>query len=114
MNFDALRRLRFPAARTFGALAALVAGLAALDAAGLPVQAWLRYERAPLAAGELWRGFTAHLVHADARHAALNLAGLALLWLLYAAAASAREWLVVTLASALAVDAGLYVGSPSV
>jgi rhomboid family GlyGly-CTERM serine protease len=117
MNFDALRRVRFPLRGTalrprhagaLLALAGLFASLVALDAAGVPVRALLSYARAPLAAGEWWRLLSAHLVHHDARHAALNFAGLALLWVLYVRDAAPREWLVVALGAALAIDAGLY------
>ena len=114
MHFDALAVRRFPAPRSLAALAALLATLMALASAGVPVAACLRYERVALAHGEWWRLATAHLVHHDWPHLALNLAGLALLWMLYRAQASAREWLVVVLASMLAVDAGLYWFAPEV
>ena len=76
--------------------------------------AWhaLRYERAPIAAGEWWRLVTAHLVHEEGRHLALNLAGLAAIGALYAADARLRDWALVALASALGVGAGLYLGEP--
>jgi rhomboid family GlyGly-CTERM serine protease len=95
------------------ALAVCVVSLLALSVAGDSVTMNLRYERAALANGEWWRLITAHLVHLDVRHLALNLAGLVALWWLYAADARPRDWLIVALVSALAIGAGLYLLSPS-
>lgn len=94
-----------------GALLLAVALLVALGAA--PVEA-LRYERAAIAAGAWWRLLTCHLAHHDARHLALNLAGLALLWGLYAGAARPRDWGIVALAAALTIGLGLYFLAPEV
>jgi len=68
----------------------------------------LRYDRAALAAGELWRLFTAHAVHLNLRHALVNILGLVLLWALFARDYSARQWLTIVLAAVLAIDAGLW------
>src|ERR1700757_4831023 len=108
MHFDARLWRRFPEPLGFAALALTLVALAALEAAGLPLVRWLRYERASLAAGDWWRLVTAHLVHYDARHLALNLAGLALLWALSRREASRQEWVTVVLIAMLGVDAGLY------
>lgn len=74
----------------------------------------LRYDRAALAAGELWRGLSAHLVHYDLRHLGMNVAGLALLWWLFVADLPARAWVAVASVSAVAVSGGLYVLDPAV
>jgi rhomboid family GlyGly-CTERM serine protease len=100
--------------RRLVALALVAALLAVATLAGPPVGAALRYERAAVAAGEWWRLLGCHLVHFDARHLALNLAGLALLWWLYVADARPWQWLGVALAAALAVGAGLYLLAPAV
>src|SRR5262245_13977247 len=42
----------------------------------------LRYERAAVFRGELWRLVTGHIVHLGWSHTLLNLAGLALVWML--------------------------------
>ena len=94
-----------------GGLAGLLLALAAL---GPDVTQALRYERAALARGEWWRALAAHLVHFDLRHLFLNLAGLALLWWLYASDARPRDWLIVLLVSALTVSAGLWFLDPGV
>jgi len=84
--------------------------LIALAATGEPGRVLLRYDRAALAAGELWRLLTAHLVHLDLHHALLNCAGLALMWALFARAYSPRQWVVVLVAAVAAIDAGLWFG----
>jgi rhomboid family GlyGly-CTERM serine protease len=68
----------------------------------------LRYERGALAAGQLWRLLSAHLVHLGPRHALVNVLGLALLWMLFARDYTPRQWLLIVLAAALAIDAGLW------
>jgi rhomboid family GlyGly-CTERM serine protease len=68
----------------------------------------LRYERTALAGGQLWRLLSAHLVHLGFRHALVNVLGLALLWMLFARDYTARQWLLIVLAAALAIDAGLW------
>jgi rhomboid family GlyGly-CTERM serine protease len=87
--------------------AAVVAGAVPL-AFGLEATAALRYERAALAAGEGWRLLTAHVVHFDLRHYAMNAAGLGVLWWLFARDARPRQWLAVAVASILTIDAGLW------
>jgi rhomboid family GlyGly-CTERM serine protease len=108
---------KFRAAARTHRLAALlaVAALLTLPAfAGSGVAQTLRYERGAIAAGQWWRLVSCHLVHFDARHLALNLAGLGLLWWLFAADARPRAWLVVALVAALAVGLGLYFLEPAV
>lgn len=74
----------------------------------------LRYDRAALAAGEWWRLLTAHFVHLTFRHAALDLAGLVLLWALFARDLSPARWAIVLLTAALAIDCGLWFLDPGV
>jgi rhomboid family GlyGly-CTERM serine protease len=68
----------------------------------------LRYERSGIAQGQLWRLLSAHWVHLNLRHALLNIAGLALLWALFARDFSPRQWLLILAAAVLAIDAGLW------
>lgn len=117
---DATFGWRFAGGRAGGALLAmaLIAGLPVaaelLEAAGLPVRELLRYDRAWIAAGEPWRLLTGQLVHLGPAHLAGNLAGLALLWSLFARDRTATAWAAVAGGSAAAVAAGLWWGSPSV
>jgi len=92
---------------------ALLAGCAlllAIMAGGEPARLLLRYDRAALAAGEVWRLLTAHFVHLDLHHVLLNCLGLALVWALFARDYTPRQWAVITLASIAAIDAGLWLG----
>jgi rhomboid family GlyGly-CTERM serine protease len=93
----------------FLAVAALAIGLAGQDAS-----TWLRYDRQAILAGQIWRLFTGHLVHLGWPHLLINLAGLALVWVLVGSALSNSRWALTTLACALAVSLGLLVLSPTV
>src|SRR6267154_6097550 len=68
----------------------------------------LRYDRTALAAGQWWRLLTAHIVHLDFNHAALNSLGLVLMWALFARDYRPRQWLAIVLGSVAAIDAGLW------
>ena len=68
----------------------------------------LRYDRTALAAGQEWRLLTAHFVHLDFDHAALNSLGLVLMWALFARDYRPRQWLAILLGSIAAIDAGLW------
>ncbi len=94
------------------ACAALLLLLPAL--AGDGGQAWLRYERGALAQGQWWRLLTAHFVHLDLRHALLNAAGLALVWVLFVRDYSPRAWLAILLGAMAGIDAGLWLRDSTV
>jgi len=95
-------------------LAGLIMSLLLPELAGDAARIALRYERSGIAAGEFWRLASAHWVHLDLRHALLNAAGLALVWALFAREYRPAHWLLIVLASMLAIDAGLWFGSPQV
>jgi rhomboid family GlyGly-CTERM serine protease len=88
------------------------ATLIALWLAGPGALAWLRYDRAAVLGGQFWRLATAHLVHADAAHLAWNLAGVALVWWLFAGEFTRRGWCLVMVASTAAIDLGFLVLEP--
>ena len=94
-------------------LPGLIAVLAvSIYAAGPPVAEILRYDRVAVLTGQAWRLLTGHLVHADAMHLAWNLAGLLLVWFLFARDHSTRDWLVILLASTVAIDLGFLLLEP--
>ncbi len=100
----ALRRLAGPL------LLAALAGVAGL--AGEAGRLALRFDRAALP-DEAWRFVTGHLVHLGPGHLLLNLAGLtAIVLLLRDRVLSPGWWLLVFLASAAAIDAGLLMFEP--
>lgn len=72
----------------------------------------LRYQRDAVLAGQWWRLLTGNLVHLGWSHLWLNLAGLALVWLLFFRALSTGAWVAVTLVSSLAVGLGLLIFNP--
>lgn|SRR5689334_19483383 len=101
--------------RAYGlALLGACALLALLAAGGDSVRNALSYDRAALAAGEWWRALTAHFVHLDASHAALNGMGLVLMWALFARDYSPLRWLAIYLFSSLCISAGLWLWDPGV
>jgi rhomboid family GlyGly-CTERM serine protease len=88
--------------------------MVALQAAPLSWQQALRYDRAAVGSGELWRLVTAHFVHLGWGHLALNLAGLVLGTWLFATDRSPPQWLLATFVAALACGLGLWWFSPDV
>jgi rhomboid family GlyGly-CTERM serine protease len=107
---------RFPARRIANWLtAAGVAALLAVLALGGPsAVAALRYDRSAVLAGQAWRLVTGHLVHADAAHLAWNLAGLVLVWWLFAGEFTLGGWFLVMLASTAAIDLGFLLLDPGI
>src|ERR1700733_10162423 len=79
-----------------------------IQSGGAAAQLALRYDRDFLAAGQWWRLLTAHVVHLGYEHAVLDVAGLVLMWALFARDYSPRQWLLIIGLSALGVDAGLW------
>lgn len=78
-----------------------------LGGLGEPARTWLRYDREAIVQGhEYWRLFTGHLVHIDARHLLLNVAGLGLIAALCRGCYTFRQWLWLVLLVVLTIDAG--------
>ena len=74
----------------------------------------LSYSRPGLAHGQWWRLLSGHWVHLNWHHTLLNCAGLVLMWVLFAAEYSPARWLLIVLASMVAIDAGLWFLRPQV
>jgi rhomboid family GlyGly-CTERM serine protease len=85
-------------------LAAMIGGLDALF--------WLRYERADILGGQVWRLLTGHLIHLGWAHLLLNLAGLAMLWIIFGRLLSFTRWAVALTCCALGVSLGLLLFHP--
>lgn len=78
-------------------------GVVAIAALGLlfmvigdPARELFRYEREAVLAGEVWRLFSAHLVHLGAGHTVLNLVALVLVFLLLGQEFTLAQWAWVT------------------
>ncbi len=81
---------------------------------GDPARALLRYDRVGLAGGEWWRLLTAHVIHLDLEHAALNTLGLVLMWALFARDYKPGQWTLIVLAAISAIDLGLWLRDSTV
>jgi rhomboid family GlyGly-CTERM serine protease len=101
-------------ARYGAVLLAAVLLLVLLAATGDWGRSALQYEREALSHYQWWRLLSAHLVHLGWRHAWLNCAGLALLWMLFAREFTPRRWLWIAFLSAAGIDAGLWFLRPEV
>lgn len=105
------RRLPFGPVLAAAMLVAAASGL--VELAGEIGRLTLRFDRAGLGQGELWRLLTAHLVHLGWSHYWLNIAALLLLGLLFGPLFPLAGWGLVTLASMFTIDAGLWLFEPS-
>lgn len=110
---ERLRLLNFDGRYGLGLLiAAAVLLLPELD--GGAAREALGYQREALSRGEAWRALTAHFVHLDLLHAALNAMGVVLVWALFARDYPPRWWFVIYVGTCLGVSAGLWFFSPDV
>jgi rhomboid family GlyGly-CTERM serine protease len=100
-------------ARAWRAPFALALVLVAVQLYGTAARETLPYDRAAiLIGGEYARLVTAHFFHYDLAHLAWNLVGLALVAALFAREFDLRGWIVVLVASTVAVDLGFLVSEP--
>ena len=73
---------------------------------------WLRFERARVSDGQLWRLITGHFAHLGAQHFLLNAAGLCLTWHLVGRSLATVQWLAVLGCSIIAIDLGFWLLEP--
>jgi len=92
----------------WGMTATVAISAIVLQFGGDPVREALAYTRDGVAAGELWRLLTNHLVHLGWTHMWLNLAGIALVAWLVGGVFDWRRWLAVAGITALAIAAGFW------
>ena len=93
----------------------LIAGLAIVVAvAGESASQLMRYDRAAVLDGEVWRLLTGHWVHLGWLHLLFNIAGLVLVWLLLATALRSSQWLLLTLLIALGQSTLLFALHPGI
>ena len=81
---------------------------AVFELGGKPVRELLAFDRNGIAAGEAWRLLSGHFVHLGISHLSLNLVGLALVWYLVGRHFTTVRWLIVTILSIVAMDAGFW------
>lgn len=101
-----------PRAAALWLLGLTLALLVLLASGGEPTTHLLRYERAAIFGGELWRLVTGHLVHGSTRHLLLNCGGLLLIGALFSRDYSAAEWLFIAFLSMAVIDLGFVFYEP--
>ena len=107
MGLDELHKAAQSQRYWYGAL--VIVGVATLlQLGGEPVATLLAYDRDGLVSGQLWRLIGGHFVHLGWSHLLLNLVGLALVTWLVGKAFDVLRWLLITLLSIAAIDAGLW------
>ena len=108
-----MRSPTFDIARDALILPVAIAVLIVLAAiGGEPARLACRYQRSAVLDGEVWRLVTGHFVHLGWSHTLLNLAGLALVWTLFASALRGMRGVWVLLVSLAAIDAGFLLNEP--
>jgi rhomboid family GlyGly-CTERM serine protease len=101
--------------RGYGLALVVVLGLLLLpELDGDAAREALSYQRPALTQGQWWRLLSAHFVHLDFEHAALNGMGVVLMWALFARDYAPLHWLAIYLGAALAVSAGLWFFTPQI
>lgn len=103
-----LRPLRAHAP-VWGLMALILVLELACEWGGEPVRDALRYDRAAILDGQLWRLLTGHLVHLGGSHLLLNELGLLVLVMLCPQPLSAREWAQRLLFICLGLSLGLMI-----
>ncbi len=106
-------RRRLPFGPDLAAAILVSAGSGFLALTGEAGRLALRFDRAGLDQGELWRLLTGHLVHLGWPHYWLNATALLLLSLLFGRLFSLAGWGLITVVSVAAVDLGLWFLEPS-
>lgn len=79
---------------------------------GSEAQSWLRFDRSAILNGQLWRLISGHLAHLGWSHLWMNLAGLGLIWALFAKAGSTRLWLSTLIIGCLGTSVFLLLFNP--
>lgn len=90
----------------------VIAVSAALALAGDSGRYWLRFDRAAIATGELWRLLSGHFVHLSWSHFALNAMGLLLVCYLVGARFTALQWIAISLLTIAGIDLGFWLWEP--
>ncbi len=72
----------------------------------------LRFDRDKIIAHEWWRIFTGNLAHLSWNHLWMNLAGLVMIWFIYAQQLSITKWLINFFVCSIAVGVGLFLFNP--
>ena len=74
----------------------------------------LRYDRFGVAGGQWFRLLSGHITHLGWPHLLMNIAGLALVWVLVGKVYTVWQWLIVVLAALAVIDFGFWLWLPQV
>ncbi len=113
-SFEPLFGVSIRRLRESWVIAALLGVCLLLGVGGDELRELLRYERDAIHSGEYWRLVSGHLVHLGFGHLWPNLVALAVIGLLFEGVFRNADWLRVGVASAAAIDLGLYTLEPTV
>jgi rhomboid family GlyGly-CTERM serine protease len=108
LNKDGSEQQRQGSWRAWLVPAGIALAAVAIALAGDAGREYLRYDRAAIAAGELWRLLTGHFVHLGVSHLLLNLAGLLLVWFLVCQYLTHAQWALALGISIVGIDAGFW------
>ena len=86
----------------------IVGAAALLWLGGTELRDALSFDRPAIRSGEAWRLLSGHLVHLGTSHVLLNVAGVALVWLLVGKEFTVLEWALISVFVVVAIDAGLW------
>ena len=100
--------------RNWSAIIAILLVCMALAAGGEELRELGRYQRDAVENGEYWRFISGHLVHLGFGHLWPNLLALVVIGALFEGVLDNADWWRVSVASAAAIDLGLYLFEPSV
>jgi len=103
---DAVIPIRFLRHWQIPAILGFLGALAAFS--GDQGRLWLRWDRAAIADGQLWRLLSGHLVHLNLSHLLLNGAGLILVWMLVGQNMSTSRWLLIIVVAIAGINAGFW------
>ncbi|MDH5218383.1 MAG: rhombosortase [Gammaproteobacteria bacterium] len=67
-------------------------------------ETWLRYDRVNILEGELWRIFSAHMMHLTWNHLFMNLAGLLFIFFFFGNLLTQKQWLGIMIFSAIFIS----------
>ena len=112
LSQDAMDTGRKPDFFTWLALGLVLAVAAALELLGDPGRELLRYDRAAIASGDIWRLLSGHLVHLGWSHLLLNAVGFLLIGYLVAAFFNLRQWAAIFGVVIIGTDLGFWFLEP--
>jgi rhomboid family GlyGly-CTERM serine protease len=92
----------------------LVAVSLVFQLAGTDIISMLRFERIAILSGQVWRLFSAHLVHLGWAHFMLNMAAFSIIWIFFRREWQQRFWVLIFTFIAVGISLSLLILQPTV